>query len=39
VEVGWDEGSVSGEGRSIKGAEVAAAKLALEAMEGQETAD
>ena len=39
VEVSWDEGSVSGEGRSIKGAEVAAAKLALEAMEGQETVD
>lgn len=32
VEVTWDEGSVSGEGRSIKGAEVAAAKVALEAM-------
>jgi ribonuclease III len=32
VEVSWDDGCVSGEGRSIKGAEVAAAKLALEAM-------
>ena len=30
VEVSWDGGSVSGEGRSIKGAEVAAAKVALE---------
>jgi ribonuclease-3 len=29
VELSWDEGSVLGEGRSIKGAEVAAAKLAL----------
>ena len=32
VEVSWDDGSVSGEGRSIKSAEVAAAKLALQAM-------
>jgi ribonuclease-3 len=39
VEVSWDAGSVSGEGRSIKGAEVAAAKLALEAIGEQETAD
>ena len=39
VEVSWDEGNVSGEGRSIKGAEVAAAKLALEAMGEQETAE
>jgi ribonuclease III len=30
VEVSWDEGSVWGEGRSIKSAEVAAAKLALQ---------
>lgn len=29
VEVSWDEGSVCGEGRSIKNAEVAAAKMAL----------
>jgi ribonuclease-3 len=29
VEVAWDSGSVRGEGRSIKAAEVAAAKLAL----------
>jgi ribonuclease-3 len=39
VEVSWDAGSVSGEGRSIKGAEVAAAKLALDAIGEQETAD
>jgi ribonuclease III len=32
VEVSWDDGSVCGEGRSIKSAEVAAARLALEAM-------
>jgi ribonuclease-3 len=32
VEVSWDEGSVTGEGRSIKGAEVSAAKVALEAI-------
>lgn len=32
VEVSWDAGSALGEGRSIKVAEVAAAKLALEAM-------
>ncbi|MEP6919888.1 MAG: ribonuclease III [bacterium] len=32
VEVSWDEGSEAGEGRSIKAAEVAAAKQALEAM-------
>ncbi|MEP6635700.1 MAG: ribonuclease III [Acidobacteriota bacterium] len=32
VEVSWDEGSVPGQGRSIKAAEVAAAKQALEAM-------
>jgi ribonuclease-3 len=32
VEVSWDDGSVNGEGRSIKSAEVAAAKQALEAM-------
>ncbi len=32
VEVSWDEGSVNGEGRSIKSAEVAAAKQALEQM-------
>lgn len=32
VEVSWNEGSVFGEGRSIKVAEVAAAKLALEKM-------
>lgn len=32
VEVIWDEGSVNGEGRSIKSAEVAAAKQALEEM-------
>ena len=37
VEVSWDEGSVSGEGRSIKGAEVAAAKVALETMGEQGT--
>ena len=36
VEVTWDDSSVSGEGRSIKSAEVAAAKLALEAMAGCE---
>lgn len=30
VEVSWDDGSVCGEGRSIKSAEVAAAKLALQ---------
>ena len=32
VEVSWDEGSEAGDGRSIKAAEVAAAKQALEAM-------
>jgi ribonuclease-3 len=32
VEVSWDEGSVNGEGRSIKSAEMAAAKQALEEM-------
>ena len=32
VEVSWDDGSVCGEGRSIKSAEVAAAKVALEMM-------
>jgi ribonuclease III len=32
VEVSWDGGSVNGEGRSIKTAEVAAAREALEAM-------
>ena len=32
VEVIWDGGSVRGEGRSIKAAEVAAAKQALEIM-------
>lgn len=37
VEVSWDGGSVSGEGRSIKGAEVAAAKVALETMGEQGT--
>lgn len=39
VEVIWDEGCVSGEGRSIKSAEVAAAKLALEAMASGETGE
>lgn len=32
VEVSWDDGSVCGEGRSIKSAEVAAAKMALQVM-------
>ena len=37
VELSWDGGSSRGEGRSIKAAEVAAAKNALEAMGKQET--
>lgn len=37
VELSWDGGSVRGEGRSIKAAEVAAAKHALEAMSRQQT--
>ena len=39
VEVSWDEGCVCGAGRSIKTAEVAAAKLALEAMVCKEIVD
>ena len=32
VEVSWDGGSIQGEGHSIKAAEAAAARAALEAM-------
>jgi ribonuclease-3 len=35
VEVSWDSGSVRGEGRSIKAAEVAAAKLALVSLKSE----
>ncbi len=35
VEVGWDSGSIQGEGHSIKAAEAAAAKAALEAMKSE----
>ena len=36
VEVNWDGGSMRGEGRSIKAAEAAAAKLALQIMRSGE---
>src|SRR5688572_2617080 len=37
VEVSWDSGSIQGEGHSIKAAEAAAARAALEGMKAQET--
>lgn len=37
VEVAWDSGSIQGEGHSIKAAEAAAARAALEGMRAQET--
>jgi ribonuclease-3 len=37
VEVSWDGGSVRGEGRTIKAAEIIAARLALEAMDEKES--
>jgi len=37
VEVMWDDGSIQGEGHSIKTAEAAAARAALEAMKSRET--
>jgi ribonuclease III len=37
VEVSWDSGRIQGEGHSIKAAEAAAARAALEAMKVQET--
>jgi ribonuclease III len=37
VEVSWDSGSIQGEGHSIKTAEAAAARAALEGMKAQET--
>jgi ribonuclease III len=39
VEVAWDRGSIQGEGHSIKAAEAAAAKAALEGMRLDETAN
>ena len=39
VEVSWDGGSIQGEGHSIKAAEAAAAKAALEGMRLDETAN
>lgn len=39
VEVRWDGGSVRAEGRTIKAAETAGARLALESMEAQEARD
>jgi ribonuclease-3 len=37
VEVSWDRGSIQGEGHSIKVAEAAAARAALEGMKSQES--
>jgi len=37
VEVAWDSGSIQGEGHSIKTAEAAAARAALEGMRVQES--
>jgi ribonuclease-3 len=39
VEVAWDGGSIQGEGHSIKAAEAAAAKAALEGMRLEEAGD
>ena len=39
VEVSWDGGSIQGEGHSIKSAEAAAARAALEGMSWDETSD
>ena len=36
VKVSWDSGSIQGEGHSIKAAEAAAARAALEGMKAQE---
>ncbi|MBA3804505.1 MAG: ribonuclease III [Acidobacteria bacterium] len=38
VEVNWNDGSVRGQGRTIKAAEIAAARLALERMEAERQA-